>query len=595
MVDLQTPLLQIQRDAIIVNLISQRGIATVHELSESCAVTEVTIRRDLQRLEAQGLVRRTHGGATLPEAKQARSRASQAQVASTGFIQSIDALIMTYARTQRGHLLLEQAQQRGIPIIAESEAIDGTTYVGIDHYRATYALGEWVARHATMFGDQPIRVLDVTYYFPNTRERSQGFIDGLTAHQPSAELVLSVDGHALKSDTYSVVKDALTVHPEINLIFAINDDCASGALDACRAAGRRPDEVRIVWVGLEGVSTRRELAGDSHLIACAAMFPEIVAWVALQTADSGDIQPGDDHVIFTPSAVLTRENLTDYYQPEEWDKMQSAAYEALIAPYLPSQRHNRSAQPTTIGFVVPFNTHDWYRTITDEMVRHADKSGVELLIEDATASPTAELAWLSQNIAQTAASLIRDGDTILLDHDPICAQIASAIVQTPSSFTSLTIITNSLAILNTLRADTNANSSIKLILTGGEVHANGYTLIGRAAELMLSDYRATKAFIGLAAISEDYGLSAPDHTLAQVQRAMIVAANEVYLLTDHTRIGIGGQARIMPIDPAHTLITDAGIAAPDRLRFNRLGMRVITATAPIPLPIQNQSQNQKER
>lgn len=47
----------------IVGLVNERGSIRVTELSELCEVTEETIRRDLDRLEAAGRLRRTHGGA----------------------------------------------------------------------------------------------------------------------------------------------------------------------------------------------------------------------------------------------------------------------------------------------------------------------------------------------------------------------------------------------------------------------------------------------------------------------------------------------------------------------------------------------------
>jgi len=47
----------------IVQLVNDRGSIRVSELSELCQVTEETIRRDLDRLEADGRLRRSHGGA----------------------------------------------------------------------------------------------------------------------------------------------------------------------------------------------------------------------------------------------------------------------------------------------------------------------------------------------------------------------------------------------------------------------------------------------------------------------------------------------------------------------------------------------------
>ncbi|MEI7026087.1 DeoR/GlpR family DNA-binding transcription regulator [Paenibacillus sp. y28] len=47
----------------IVQLVNERGSIRVSELSEICEVTEETIRRDLDKLEQAGRLRRSHGGA----------------------------------------------------------------------------------------------------------------------------------------------------------------------------------------------------------------------------------------------------------------------------------------------------------------------------------------------------------------------------------------------------------------------------------------------------------------------------------------------------------------------------------------------------
>jgi len=52
-----------ERHEKIVELVNERGSIRVSELSELLGVTEETIRRDLDRLEKDGKLRRSHGGA----------------------------------------------------------------------------------------------------------------------------------------------------------------------------------------------------------------------------------------------------------------------------------------------------------------------------------------------------------------------------------------------------------------------------------------------------------------------------------------------------------------------------------------------------
>lgn len=69
-----------QRKREIVDVVSQENGQTVTELAEELGVSEATIRRDLQDLESDGLIERSHGGA-LPITSVAEERSySQKQV-----------------------------------------------------------------------------------------------------------------------------------------------------------------------------------------------------------------------------------------------------------------------------------------------------------------------------------------------------------------------------------------------------------------------------------------------------------------------------------------------------------------------------------
>ncbi len=64
------PLAETRREAIL-ELLRRDGAVRVSELTESAGVTPVTIRRDIVRLEEEGIVRRVHGGAVLIQERSA--------------------------------------------------------------------------------------------------------------------------------------------------------------------------------------------------------------------------------------------------------------------------------------------------------------------------------------------------------------------------------------------------------------------------------------------------------------------------------------------------------------------------------------------
>ena len=58
-------MLSIERDAIILEKLRQRGTVSVNELAGELGVTAMTIRRHLHKLEKTGLLEKVHGGAKL--------------------------------------------------------------------------------------------------------------------------------------------------------------------------------------------------------------------------------------------------------------------------------------------------------------------------------------------------------------------------------------------------------------------------------------------------------------------------------------------------------------------------------------------------
>ena len=58
-------MLQVKRQLKIKEFLVEKGFASVEELSDHFAVSEMTIRRDLDELDKQGFIQRVHGGAML--------------------------------------------------------------------------------------------------------------------------------------------------------------------------------------------------------------------------------------------------------------------------------------------------------------------------------------------------------------------------------------------------------------------------------------------------------------------------------------------------------------------------------------------------
>jgi len=98
--------------------LERNGFVSVANLSSLLEVSEVTIRRDLEHLEAAGSLRRTHGGALAARGTPAGAANSASERQPGALPDRVDVLITTPVDPTFDRGLLERAAQRGVPVIA---------------------------------------------------------------------------------------------------------------------------------------------------------------------------------------------------------------------------------------------------------------------------------------------------------------------------------------------------------------------------------------------------------------------------------------------------------------------------------------------
>ncbi len=565
-----------ERHDQIVSQVEARGFLPVRELAESCQVSEVTIRRDLEQLDRAGRLRRTYGGAfavRLPAEPSPEPRA--VPVAGGSLVDRVDVLVATPVDPNFDRSLLDRAATRDIPIIAESGAVAGAwALVAVDNFQAGMALGRWAGTHSAQVFEGRVRALDLGYQLENTRARSQGFIAGLREALPAAEIVLSINAQSTRQSAYQVTGDVLDVHRDINVIFAINDATAWGVWQACQERGIAPDAMILLTFGLEGDTLRDALMSGGYCKAGLAMFPEIVGPVCVEAAIDAYRGTSLPAQLVTPHTVLTPETLPQYYTRTTagWQFNWETALGQLHIPLEIDRRACRvpGALPKRIGFVVPFSEHEWYRNLALCMQAHAAHLGVALEVVDAEQNLKEDVAQREREIARAAAELASSGDVILIDGG---GSITTYLAEELACRENLTVITNALPVLQALHGC----PGITLIATGGLLRRYHDTFSGPTAEQALRELRADKLFLTATGITSGFGLSHGNLAEVATKQAMLRAACEVILLADHTKFGQEAVAQIGPLSAVTRVITDNALAASTRLDLTKMGIEVIIA------------------
>jgi len=559
-------------------LVDERSFVSVRDLSEIFQVSEMTIRRDLDQLQQQNRIHRTYGGAvSLNNRSQVNGKTDLSLDRRTEvlLVDQVDVLIGSSVNAYYDSLLVDRAKKKGIPIIAESiDMPNQCTIIAVDNYQAGYDLGYWAGDYLNHKGVKKVCLLDLTLNKPNTQERSHGFINGLNKTSPSCETVLSINSQSRYAAAYQFSKDALAVYPQINLIFAINDITAWGAINACRDLNIDPAKMTIITFGLEGETLKNELmTPNSYCKAGLAMFPEIVSLTCLEGAILAfNREPMPERYI-TPHIVLTAATLPAYYTKTEsgWKLNWKTVRSNLKIPIEIEREkaHSVTSLPKQIGLIVPFTEHEWYKNLTTFLKEYAEEYGIGLSVIDADQNVNDEVNLRRRQIASKAASLIEPGDVVLVDGGPIALYLAEELKHKKD----ITVITNSIIVFDTL----NRTPDIILISTGGTLRNSTQMLVGPTAEGSLKELRADKLFLMVSGITFDFGLSHNTISEVTMKQAMIRSAHEIIVLADHTVFRAEVGIQVAPLMAVHKLITDDALPPSTRLDISKMGIQIILA------------------
>src|SRR3954452_24768790 len=115
-------------------------------------------------------------------------------------------------------------------------------------------------------------------------------------------------------------------------------------------------------------------------------------------------------------------------------------------------------------------------------------------------------------IAAAAAKLVEEGQSILLDSGTTTTAVARAL----KDFAKLTVITNAINIAAEL-----AGARVEVILTGGTLRKNSFSLVGPLAEQTIRQLSADILFLGVDGFDTKAGLFTPNVLEAQVNRCMV--------------------------------------------------------------------------
>lgn len=173
-----------------------------------------------------------------------------------------------------------------------------------------------------------------------------------------------------------------------------------------------------------------------------------------------------------------------------------------------------------------------------------------------------------QQIAAAAASLIQDGETILLDGGSTTYELAQQLVGRP-----LQVVTNSFPVATLLMT----SELTDLVFVGGYVHGKTGVCVGPYAVEAIQRLNVQKALVSVAGVTAE-GFYNSNLLLVETERSMMQVADEVVVLADSTKFDHSSLARMCALDRVNGVVSDEELPPNWRARLKKAGLTLTLAS-----------------
>lgn len=214
--------------------------------------------------------------------------------------------------------MLKKIRAAGIPVIAYNirpaedvvptvvgEDFQGGTTAGVAG--AHYFRQRWPMR-------QPVIGIVGQVGIPEVDKREQGFMAGLRTVFPQAELRQKVNGYGVRDRALKAAEDLLQAHPDVNIIFGINDDSALAILDALKERNAR--DVLVAGIGGSEPVIRELVKPESMFKIVVANPPKDMADFSYQLLANAITGQTEFQLIEVPFVLIDPEQATEWLETQ---------------------------------------------------------------------------------------------------------------------------------------------------------------------------------------------------------------------------------------------------------------------------------------
>lgn len=222
---------------------------------------------------------------------------NQIQAIRSYIAQGVDYIAFSPVVESGWDSVLEEAKDAGIPVILTDRAVDSedtslyVTFIGSDFVEEGKRIGDWVSEN---LGTEPINVVELqgTTGSAPAIDRKTGFEDAIAGND-NISVIASETGNFTRAEGKTVMEGFLQAYPDIDVVYAHNDDMGLGAIEAIKAAGKVPgQDIKVVTIdGVKDGMTALAAGEISYIVECNPLLGPDLADIIKTLDEGGTVEP----------------------------------------------------------------------------------------------------------------------------------------------------------------------------------------------------------------------------------------------------------------------------------------------------------------
>ncbi len=173
------------------------------------------------------------------------------------------------------------------------------------------------------------------------------------------------------------------------------------------------------------------------------------------------------------------------------------------------------------------------------------------------------------NIAEAAARLVKDGQTIFIDAGTTTVEMVNHL----KNRQGLTVVTNSVKVLYALAE----SPGINLIGLGGAVFGGAWSFVGPLTETAIRHFHSELAFLGITSLSLEHGLTEVNYFEGDIKSLIIKQSQRVVLLADSSKFEKVSPHSVAALSDIDVIITDDCLPEELSTAYWKTGIELILA------------------